>query len=118
MRIQEHLSPEGALIRAFRVRANLTQPRVDERLGTAHGFLSQIERGVWRPSVHLISRICAALELSLAEEQQILVARRASWDGPLKSEPSSTLQINRPAQPARRDPLPVSSLFSDAPEAA
>jgi transcriptional regulator with XRE-family HTH domain len=51
----------GATIAAHRRGAGLTQERLAERLGTSAEWVSQIERGVGRPSVETVLRIADAL---------------------------------------------------------
>lgn len=54
----------GAFIREQRERANLSLRRLAERAGVSNPYLSQIERGIRRPSAEILKRLSRALEVS------------------------------------------------------
>ncbi len=54
----------GAFIRQQRERANLSLRRLAERAGVSNPYLSQIERGIRKPSAEILKRISRALEIS------------------------------------------------------
>lgn len=54
----------GAFIRHHRERANLSLRRLAERAGISNPYLSQIERGIRRPSADILKRLSRALEIS------------------------------------------------------
>jgi transcriptional regulator with XRE-family HTH domain len=56
----------GARVRTLRRERGLTLKGLGERAGLSHPFLSQVERGLARPSVSSIERIAAALDVSVA----------------------------------------------------
>jgi transcriptional regulator with XRE-family HTH domain len=54
----------GASARAARLRLELTQEDVAERLGTSSEVYGRLERGSMAPSVNSLRRLCLALNLS------------------------------------------------------
>lgn len=54
----------GGFIRQHRERANLSLRRLAERAGISNPYLSQIERGIRKPSAEILSRLSRALEIS------------------------------------------------------
>lgn len=54
----------GEFIRQQRERANLSLRRLAERAGISNPYLSQIERGIRKPSAEILSRLSRALEIS------------------------------------------------------
>ena len=54
----------GEFIRQQRQRANLSLRRLADRAGVSNPYLSQIERGIRRPSAEILKRISRALEIS------------------------------------------------------
>lgn len=72
-------SPEGALMKEFRVRANLTQQMLSDRMGVSRGSISVVEIGFWRPGEAMVHKLAVALRLSLGEEQRLLAARNIPW---------------------------------------
>ena len=56
----------GARVRALRRERGLTLKGLGRLAGLSHPFLSQVERGLARPSVTSVERIAAALDVSVA----------------------------------------------------
>ena len=56
----------GARVRALRRERGLTLKGLGKKAGLSHPFLSQVERGLARPSVGSVERIAAALDVSVA----------------------------------------------------
>lgn len=54
----------GSFIRQQRERADLSLRRLAERAGISNPYLSQIERGIRRPSAEILKRLSRALEVS------------------------------------------------------
>jgi transcriptional regulator with XRE-family HTH domain len=54
----------GEFIHQQRERANLSLRRLAERAGISNPYLSQIERGIRRPSAEILTRLSRALEIS------------------------------------------------------
>jgi transcriptional regulator with XRE-family HTH domain len=71
----------GEFIRQQRERANLSLRRLAERAGISNPYLSQIERGIRKPSAEILSRLSRALEISA----NTLYSRAGLIDGPLQS---------------------------------
>lgn len=60
----ERHSEVGEFIRSQRERANLSLRRLADRAGISNPYLSQIERGVRKPSAEILKRISRALSIS------------------------------------------------------
>lgn len=58
------LSPLGEFIREQRNRASLSLRRLSELAGISNPYLSQIERGLRRPSAEILQQIARALRIS------------------------------------------------------
>src|SRR3954471_16234711 len=56
----------GARVRALRRARGLTLKGLGRLAGLSHPFLSQVERGLARPSIGSVERIAAALDVSVA----------------------------------------------------
>jgi transcriptional regulator with XRE-family HTH domain len=54
----------GEFIRAQRERANLSLRRLAENAGISNPYLSQIERGIRKPSAEILKNLSRALEIS------------------------------------------------------
>ncbi len=54
----------GEFIRQQRERANLSLRRLAESAGISNPYLSQIERGIRKPSAEILKRLSRALEIS------------------------------------------------------
>jgi transcriptional regulator with XRE-family HTH domain len=69
----------GAQVRALRRERGLTLKALGQRAGLSHPFLSQVERGLARPSVESVQRIARALDVPVGR----LWAPRRQPDAPL-----------------------------------
>ena len=58
------ISELGDFIKSHRERANLSLRRLAERAGISNPYLSQIERGVRKPSAEILKRLSRALQIS------------------------------------------------------
>ncbi|MDH4117724.1 MAG: helix-turn-helix domain-containing protein [Acidimicrobiia bacterium] len=63
-RKHEDGSEIGEFIREQRERANLSLRRLADRAGISNPYLSQIERGIRKPSAEILKRLSRALEIS------------------------------------------------------
>ena len=54
----------GEFIRSQRERANLSLRRLAEKAGISNPYLSQIERGIRKPSAQILRNLSRALEIS------------------------------------------------------
>ncbi len=64
MNESKHTSDLGSFIRQQRERANLSLRRLADTAGISNPYLSQIERGIRKPSAEILSRLSRALEIS------------------------------------------------------
>lgn len=61
---QDHGSDLGEFIRQQRQRADLSLRRLADRAGISNPYLSQIERGIRRPSAQILKQLSRALSIS------------------------------------------------------
>lgn len=61
---EEHHSDLGDFIRQQRERANLSLRRLADRAGISNPYLSQIERGIRKPSAEILKALSRALQIS------------------------------------------------------
>lgn len=66
MDTSEFLRKLGGAIAAQRRVLKLTQEKLAERMGTSPEWISQVERGVGRPSVEMLLKLAQALETTPA----------------------------------------------------
>jgi transcriptional regulator with XRE-family HTH domain len=59
--------PVGEFIRVQRELADLSLRRLSELANVSNAYLSQVERGLYRPSAHVLKGIAEALHLSAEE---------------------------------------------------
>jgi transcriptional regulator with XRE-family HTH domain len=81
----------GGRVRSLRRERGLTLKALGGRAGLSHPFLSQVERGLARPSVTSVERIAAALDVPVAHlwapprrREGALVLRRADGASALR----------------------------------
>jgi predicted ATPase/transcriptional regulator with XRE-family HTH domain len=75
----QHAAGLGELLRRYRVAASLTQEQLAERAGLSVRGLSDVERGLHRaPHPDTVRRLAEALDLSPADRDRLLSARRRS----------------------------------------
>ena len=77
---QSQLSVLGDFIREQRKRARLSLRELADKTKVSNAYLSQIERGLHEPSVHVIKALATALDLSaetLLRQAGVLEARAA-----------------------------------------
>ena len=98
MSINEAASCLGARVRELRHERGLTLKALGRRAGLSHPFLSQLERGLARPSVGSVERIATALDVPVG----------ALWT---TSRPE-TAELVRAGEGSRQDG--VRELWSDA----
>src|ERR687896_854491 len=65
MSLNEAASCLGARVRELRHERGMTLKALGRRAGLSHPFLSQLERGLARPSVGSVERIANALDVSV-----------------------------------------------------
>jgi transcriptional regulator with XRE-family HTH domain len=63
----EAKSPLGSQVRTLRRERGLTLKALGRRAGLSHPFLSQVERGLARPSLESVQRIASALEVPVGQ---------------------------------------------------
>lgn len=61
---QHQLTSLGGFIRDQRTRAKLSLRELADRTKVSNAYLSQIERGLHEPSVHVLKALAAALDVS------------------------------------------------------
>jgi transcriptional regulator with XRE-family HTH domain len=63
--MSERSNPLGDFIRAQREIASMSVRRLAERAGVSNPYLSQIERGLRRPSAEILQQLAKALKISV-----------------------------------------------------
>lgn len=67
--VDEHAAGDpldvGAFIRSQRERAELSIRRLSDLAGVSNPYLSQVERGLRRPSAEILQQVAAALRISV-----------------------------------------------------
>ena len=91
-----HVEALGAFIRTQRQLAKLSLRDVAEKARVSNPYLSQVERGLHEPSVHVLTAIAAALDLST----ETLFARAGLLDGHAPAAPRATEASIRAADAA------------------
>ena len=99
--IDGSLHEVGDFIREQRERANLSLRRLADRAGISNPYLSQIERGIRKPSAEILKRLSRALEISA----ESLYTRAGLIDaGPA----APTVVASKLARPAPTGPIQFS----------
>lgn len=63
-RIDDNMYSIGSNIRAARIRADLTQEEMSEKIGVTPQYLSDLERGLVGTSIPTLIKICTSLNVS------------------------------------------------------
>ena len=84
----------GSFIRTQREAAQVSVRQLAEKAGVSNPYLSQIERGLRKPSADVLSQIAKALRVSA----EVLYIRAGIL------EPSETTRSATPSSPTRRSP--------------
>lgn len=84
----------GSFIRSQRETAHVSMRQLAERSGVSNPYLSQVERGLPKPSADVLSQIAKALRVSA----EVLYVRAGIL------EPSETSQVRDAIIPIRRSP--------------
>lgn len=115
MKMHEEVEALAILIHDLRKFKNLTLGELAERIDRSVGFLSQVERGVSRPTVADLTAISEALGVSTAYFYNLSKPRSIGWvTRPTSgarctwSRASPTCWLRRPSQA----PSPCSTAFS------
>jgi transcriptional regulator with XRE-family HTH domain len=96
--------PVGEFIRVQRELADLSLRRLSELANVSNAYLSQVERGLYRPSAHVLKGIADALHLS-AEE---LYARAGLLDAEAQAQRPSVeeaIRLDERLTPEQKDAL-------------
>jgi transcriptional regulator with XRE-family HTH domain len=99
----QHTNGLGGYLRQQRELADLSLRQFSEVVGVSNAYLSQIERGLRRPSDQVLGAIAKGLQISADTISELTVAEQAD-----ETVPSSTLEAIRtdPAlQPRQRQAL-------------
>jgi transcriptional regulator with XRE-family HTH domain len=85
----------GTFIRAQRQERKLSLRRLSEASGISNPYLSQIERGLRRPSAHVLQHIAAALNMPIEPlyvRAGMLSAERGDLETRIRAEPGLTAE--------------------------
>ena len=100
----------GARVRALRRERGLTLKALGRLAGLSHPFLSQVERGLARPSVGSVERIAKALDVSVAHlwspprrRDAVRLVRRGDGDSQERDGAILRELPGEPGEPALRE---------------
>lgn len=96
------VSDVGEFIRQQRERANLSLRRLADRAGVSNPYLSQIERGIRRPSAEILKRISRALEISA---ETLYTQAGLIDEGPTRPTVVEAVQADRTLTPRQKQVL-------------
>lgn len=99
---QSTVSDVGEFIRQQRERANLSLRRLADRAGVSNPYLSQIERGIRRPSAEILKRISRALEISA---ETLYTQAGLIDEGPTRPTVVEAVQADRTLTPRQKQVL-------------
>ncbi|HXM55068.1 MAG TPA: tetratricopeptide repeat protein [Candidatus Dormibacteraeota bacterium] len=103
----------GALLRAHRAEANLTQEELAERSGMSAQAISALERGTRRlPRSSTVERLAAALRLDASQKRRLIGAARGP--APTAVQPGPTLVSASPGAPLK-GAAPVGAITAATP---
>src|SRR5262245_63277285 len=95
--------PFGAVMRAFRMSAGLTQEELAERTGLSVRGISDLERGErTRPHFETVRLLADALELEPSKQAELVAAARAASDARAESHVPAITVISSMPIPATR----------------
>jgi transcriptional regulator with XRE-family HTH domain len=80
--LEQRWNDLGSFIREQRRQAELSVRKLSERAGVSNPYLSQVERGLRRPSAEILQRLAKALEISA----ESLYVRAGILDEPVASD--------------------------------
>jgi len=90
MKMHEEVEALAILIHDLRKFKNLTLGELAERINRSVGFLSQVERGVSRPTVADLTAISEALGVSTAYFYNLSKPSSTQFCGSFKGAPAAT----------------------------
>jgi transcriptional regulator with XRE-family HTH domain len=80
--LEQRWNDLGSFIRDQRRQAELSVRKLSERAGVSNPYLSQVERGLRRPSAEILQRLAKALEISA----ETLYVRAGILDEPVSAD--------------------------------
>lgn len=83
----------GGRIQQRRKALKLTQEQLAETLQVTVGYVSQIERGITKPNLDMLSAVCAALDLDLGALLTGIVRERESYLDEELAQKCATLTV-------------------------
>ncbi len=92
----------GSFIRHHRERADLSLRRLAERAGISNPYLSQIERGIRKPSAEILKRLSRALEISA---ESLYTRAGLIEDGPARPTVVEAVDADRRLTPRQKQVL-------------
>ena len=107
--LPERFNELGSFIREQRSSARLSLRRLSELAGISNPYLSQIERGLRRPSAEILQQIAKALRIS-AETLYVQAGILEAPDGDARPDPGTSSPTSRPhrgAEAGARADLPL-----------
>lgn len=102
--VEDAVDPKniGSFIRHHRERADLSLRRLAERAGISNPYLSQIERGIRKPSAEILKRLSRALEISA---ESLYTRAGLIEDGPARPTVVEAVDADRKLTPRQKQVL-------------
>lgn len=106
----------GKFLASLRQRTNVTQLELAKRANVSRSMVAQLESGERRPSKKLAHALCQALQVSLEEERQLLLAYEITPAGHAPEQISAFLRADKNLTPDQAEK--ISALVREAYEKA
>ncbi len=75
---QKHSDAFGVILRAYRLERGLTQEQLSERVDVVHSFICSLENGKKQPSLQMVLKLAAALDVRPGELVDAMADRISS----------------------------------------
>jgi transcriptional regulator with XRE-family HTH domain len=92
----------GEFIRSQRERADLSLRRLAERAGVSNPYLSQVERGLRKPSAEILKRLSRALQISA---ESLYSRAGLIEDGPVPPPVIDSIEADQALSPRQKQVL-------------
>src|SRR6266567_7101280 len=85
----------GKLLASLRQKANMTQAELAKRAEVSRSMIAQLESGERRPSQKLVRTLCRAMNVSLEDERQVLLAYEIAPSGHTPEQIAAFLRADK-----------------------
>lgn len=85
----------GRLLASLRQKANMTQLELAKEAGVSRSMIAQLENGERRPSQKLVRALCHAMNVSVEDERQLLLAYDMAPSGQTPEQIAAFLRADK-----------------------